>query len=498
MNLLDAVIGYFAPRTAYNRAKYRAALTIARSYNAGSVGRRTDNWRKVAGDANATITPNLANVRAHARDLVRNNAWATSGLDKASDALVGWGILGKPVKATSTRLKKQATEVWNDWAESTACDYDGRVNFYGLEKLVARAVHEAGEALVRRRRQPKDSGMRIPLKLQLLESDFLDASKDGINPQNQNKMIAGVEFDPSGKRAAYWLFDQHPGANVFMSKLSSKSVRVPADDVIHVYDVKRIGQCRGISTFAPVIVRLKDFDDYEDATLVAKKIAACFAVFVTDPDGTGSPLGEADDTKDPKVDTIEPGMIMNTPVGKTIEFASPPQTQGADEFTTRALRAVAAGLGITYEQLTGDYRGANFSSSRMARLTMQDRLDHLRWNMLVPQFCAPVWAWAMEQALISGEIASVPAAKWTPPRVPFLEPDREGLAIQRSVRSGLMTPSEMVEQMGFDFDEFTDEFAENLKTLDAKGIVWDSDPRKVNQQGALQQDPKAKTGKAAA
>lgn len=500
MNWLDQAIGVVSPRAALQRLRFRTALDIARRhYEAGSSGRRTQNWGKVTGDANAVLRGSLANIRAHARDLVRNNSWAASGLDKASDHLVGWGIIGKP-STSAKRLKKNATEIWNEWANSTQCDYDGRLNFYGLQKLVGRSVHEAGEVLIRRRRQPSKSGMRIPLKLQLLEADFLDTARDGLNTTDgsSNKIIQGVEFADNGTRVAYWLFEQHPGANGFFSKLSVKSVRVPAEDVLHIYDVKRIGQVRGVSSFAPAIVRLKDFDEFEDATLLGKKIAACFAAFVTDPDGTSSPVGVADDTTSPSQDQLEPGMIMNLPAGKTIEFATPPQSGQDEGYTARQLRAVAATMGITYEQLTGDYRGSNFSSSRMARLTVQERVEHLRWNMLIPQMCDPVWLWAMEQAVVAGGLEQIPPVKWTPPRLPFLEPDREGLALARNVRSGLMTPSEMVEQMGFDFDEFTDQWKQDQETLDEKGLVWDSDPRRVNQQGALQQKPTSGKAKTAA
>jgi capsid protein len=36
--------------------------------------------------------------------------------------------------------------------------------------------------------------------------------------------------------------------------------------------------------FAPVILKLRDLDDYDDAELVRKKIEACFAAFVTGAD----------------------------------------------------------------------------------------------------------------------------------------------------------------------------------------------------------------------
>jgi capsid protein len=67
------------------------------------------------------------------------------------------------------------------------------------------------------------------------------------------------------------------------------------------------------------------------------------------------------------------------------------------------LRAIATGLGLTYEDLTGDYTNMPFSAARMSRLRHWARVvDDWRWRLLIPQFCDPVWDWAMEAAVIMG------------------------------------------------------------------------------------------------
>jgi capsid protein len=45
--------------------------------------------------------------------------------------------------------------------------------------------------------------------------------------------------------------------------------------VRHIFKVKRAGQARGPSWFGPVILRMKDLDEFEDATLMKQKVAAC-------------------------------------------------------------------------------------------------------------------------------------------------------------------------------------------------------------------------------
>jgi lambda family phage portal protein len=485
---LDRVLMTIAPKYALDRMRARAAaLAMARHYDAASTGRRTSGWQRNFSDVNAANVPAIQMLRAHARDMVRNNSWARNGLRTIAKNTVGWGIHPKAMdlpEASAAALH----ELWRKWAGSTECDADGRKTFYGMQAHVIRAVAESGEVLIRRRRRRVEDGLTIPLQLQVLESDYLDTRKDGLRGQQGGPIIQGVEYDGIGRRAAYWLFEQHPGAmRLWPSQVVSK--RVPAEDVLHIYAEDRPGQVRGITWFAPVIVNLKDFDEYEDATLMRQKIAACFAAFVTDTDGGAGALGAPDEQGDPTIETIEPGTISYLPMGKSVEFSNPPVVSDHDSFSKSNLRRVAAGLGVTYEDLTGDYSQVNFSSARMARLSHWANVHDWRWNMLIPHFCDPVWRWAMEQMIIAGEIdcPAPPDAQWTPPPMPMIEPDKEGLAYVRLVRAGAMTHDEMVREQGQDPDQHWAEYAAGLKKLDAFGIKLDSDVRAVSQAGLTQE-----------
>ncbi len=73
--------------------------------------------------------------------------------------------------------------------------------------------------------------------------------------------------------------------------------RVSAEDVIHLFRLETPGQVRGISWFAPVLLRLADLDSWRDAQLVRQKIAAMLTAFVTTLDGTGVPFDGTPDTR---------------------------------------------------------------------------------------------------------------------------------------------------------------------------------------------------------
>lgn len=484
--LLDRMIMAIAPQ--WGLARSRARL-MARSFEAAQPGRRTSGWGRAMTDPNAASRgQQLAFLRAHARDLVRNNPWARRGLQSITRNTVGWGIRPKATGKGAARVM----DLWRKWAETTDCDAAGRLTFYGIQRQVMRTVVEAGEVLVRLRPRRLSDGLAIPMQLQVLEPDFIDTARDGLFGDAGGPIVQGIEFNAIGRRVAYWLFDRHPGAvGAIMSSASvihPVSRRIPAEGVLHIFNQERPGQVRGASWFSSVDIRLHDFDEFEDATLLKHKIAACFAAFVTDIDGVNNPLGTSgtDTVSGQQVDSFEPGMIVPLPVGKQVTVANPPVSTDHAAYSTTALRGIAAGLGITYEDMTGDYSQVNFSSGRMGRIAHFGDVADWRENMLIPQFCAPAWDWMMTALILAGEPVEDAPATWTPPAQPMIDPSVEGQAITRMVRAGAMTPDEMVREQGYDPETFWAEYAASLARLDKLGIVLDCDPRKTTGQGQAQ------------
>lgn len=479
---MDRLTQGIAPRWTLQRVRARAAAQIlARHYEAASAGRRTSGWTRTGGDANTVQTSALSLLRQHARDLVRNNPYAESALATIADHTVGWGITAKPARSAPKAVRQRVLELWSTWADTTACDADGRENLSGLQKLIMRTVVESGEVLVRRRIRRPEDGLSLPLQLQVLEPDYLDILKDGQTGAAGGPIIQGIEFDQIGRRVGYWLYRVHPGANLSGTTGFGQSDRIPASEILHVYKRKRPGQVRGASWFAPVLLRMKDFDTYEDAALVKQKIAACLAVITSDVDGSAPALG-ASSADDPTIDTLEPGMILNAPPGRSVAVVQPPTVSEHKQYAETVLRAIAAGLGMTYEDLTGDYTGLTFSAARMSRLRHWARVDDWRWQMVIPQLCQPVWGWAMEAAGVVG-LPAAPTAEWSCPPIPMIEPDKEGLAYQRNIRTGIMSLSEAIRERGYDPQDLLDELAEDFARLDKLGLILDSDPRNTTQAG---------------
>lgn len=462
-----------APKTrkSVKLAEPRKAAPVAetkkRKYEGASKAKRLSRWTTDSGSANSESLNGLVTLRNRARDLRRNNPFAAKGISVITSNVVGTGI--------STQFRGGAAQMletaWARWAETTAIDFDGRNNIYGLQRLVMDAVVESGEVLVRKRYNALN---KFPLQYQILESDFLDVGKNE-QLEGGGYIVQGIEFDSQGRRVAYHLFEEHPGGyDLGMGSL--KSNRVPESEVRHVFRMDRPGQARGITWLAPVIVRLKDLDDLDDATLMRAKVAACFTAFVRD---ISADFGERDDATDVAElgDKLEPAIIEHLPPGKTVEFTNPPSTAGYGEFTTVHLRSIAAGLQITYEALTGDMSQVNFSSARMGWIEMGRSINAWREHVMIAHFLNPVAEDFLLTARIVGMQTDNIAFVQVPPKREMYDPTKEVPAIVKGLRAGLTTLSDELMANGKDPAAHLKQYKADMDTLDDLGLKLSSDPR---------------------
>lgn len=491
---LDRTINWFSPQRGLQRARARAAASILFSYEGARMDRRTSGWTTADTSANAEIGPALTTLRQRSRDLVRNNPYGTRAVAELAGQAIGTGIRAKPF-GQEEKLSKKLDGAWNIFVDE--CDADGQLDFYGLQRLATRTIIESGECLVRMRRRDMEDGFHVPIQLQIMEPDYLDTSKTEVT--QSGRIIHGVEFDLIGRRVAYWLFPEHPGdlaTNYIRSGLASR--RVPADSILHVYQKDR-QQVRGVPWFAPVLISMRDLDEYCEAELVRKKIEACFATFVTQPEASAGPsLGDSETENQQTVETMEPGMIRYLKPGEGVEFAAPTgHGEGYRDFMRDVQTRIASGIGLTYEQLTGDLSNVNYSSYRAGLLSFRTQMEAFRWLTFIPMFCQPIRRWFVDTAFAAGRISARDyRTQWSPPSYGSVDPQKDARAILTRIRSGLITLPQAISEEGYDPEEQFEEIQKSNKALDAAGIVLDCDPRKRTSAGGSVTEPGEKNNSA--
>lgn len=482
MNIVEQAIATFSPRWAAQRAQSRAVLM---HYDAATTGRRASTLRPDRTDADAAARARQR-ISWYARDMVRNTPFAVRAQQVVAGNVVGDGILPKitfaaqaaaplPAEGVRRRIIARGLHLTETYLDTVAIDRQGRANLYGLQRQIINTVVDSGECLVR----VYDGAVasNFPLQIDVLEPDHLDQAKYGM-VEGGGEIRDGIEYDADGQRVAYWLFPEHPGGDWSLGTLRGISERVPVGRVMHIYRVDRPGQQRGVSWFAPVMMKLQDLADHEDAQLMRQKIAACFAAFRVQGEGAVRNVPE----------TMSPGMIYDLGEGEDIRFSQPPTVDGYDDFSRSVLRSVAAGIGITYEALTGDLSQVNFSSARMGRMEMDGNVSAWQWLMIVPQFLVPfgqhfLRAWAahdearMVEAGDTGDVFSQLRVSWVPPRKFIVDPAREFSALREAVRSGFASRQQIVRQLGIDPERLLEEQAQDKDEADRLGLPFDSDPR---------------------
>lgn len=451
------------------------------NYDAATAGSRGNSFHVNSLSADSAAMRQRSRLAFVARDMIRNTPLATRVQAVIANNVVGDGIIPK-VMGRDAKGKAALLSIIEQHLDTTDIDADGRNTLYGLQRLAINTVVDAGEVLIRRRWRQVSDGFALPFQVQVLEPDYLDATRDGVQ-SNGNIVREGIEFDLIGRRVAYWLHRQHPGeyARNFTSRLQSS--RVSAADVIHIFRQDRPGQMRGVSWLSNVAMQLQDLADFQDAQLMRQKIAACFAAFRVSPDGEIA----GDDPADLS-ESIIPGRIQNLAPGEDIRFADPPGVSGYDEFTRSVIRTVSVGMGLTYEAVSGDLSNVNFSSGRMGRMEMDRNVSAWQQLMLIPQMMHPIGKWMLEAwDMVNGTTrrTSISIA-WVAPMRLLVDPAGEVKMWRDKIRSGLASRSDAVRALGFDPERLMTEIEADNADADAKGLVFDSDPRRVSLAGTAQ------------
>jgi lambda family phage portal protein len=469
MTFIDDVVGVFSPRAKLRRVKDRRKLSILekRYYQGAKKSRRTEGWYTSGTSADAEIAAALPTLRDRSRDLVRNNSYAARGMQVIQVNVVGKGI--RPaISAKSERVEKKIKSEWIRWAETPMCDFDGKHDIYGLQSLIMRAIAESGEILVRKR-FTKDG-----LKLQVLESDYL-VTEQGLSVETSvggNYVSQGIEYDSLGQVVAYHLHREHPGSLGLDVSFDSSydRIRVPKDEILHLFRQDRPNQNRGVPWLSNCMQRLKDFDDYEQAQLIRQKLSACYMAFVSDIDGA-----ELTEDEEEMLEKFEPGAIEMLPPGKSIDFAKPPEvSENYGDYTRVMLQAVATGLGVSYEALTGNLKDINFSSSRMGWLEFQRNIDFWRKTLMVQGFCEPIFSWFLESLMIDGVNTTNVSSTWTPPSREMIDPTKEVPSTIDQITYGIKTLSEVLLEQGKNPEDHFEALRRERETLDSLGVTLEN------------------------
>ena len=433
--------------------KRNPAPMQTRRFDGAAGGRRWSSAPSFGRTGPETLAAS-APIRSRARYFVANNPWAANGVSALVSGLVGFGI--KPASQHPDAGNRASIgAAFGAWAKRA--DAEGRTDLFGIQAAAVRAMIVDGEAFLHM--ETRANGLRQ----RLLPAEMVDES-DTRDLPNGDYVVAGIEFNAAGQRVAYHVLKARP-TEVFASTYGT--IRIPAEDMLHLMHPLGAGQVRGVSWLAPVLLRLAELDQLEDALAVGVKTAAMFAGFLVDQNGTGEPF-DASDESGILTRGLEPGVLQRLPSGFDIRFSTPQQAQQTAEFVAHQIRAIAAGLGVPAHLVSGDLREANYGSLRAGMVAFRQKLEQIQFGTIIPQLCGPIWERAVSALILRGDLpaadfeAAAPlwlAAEHYPPPMPWIDPAKDVAAIRDALEAGLMSRRQAVAERGFDVETLDAEIA---------------------------------------
>ena len=462
------------------------------------------DWNPPNRSADAGWLPEREISTGRIRDVARNEGWASAGVDRAVDMLVGAHLRlnAKPDPAglgvgpeVANEIGKSIQTAWRAWAEDPIfrSDAERQLSFSGLAALVAREFVAVGEGLAVLRWLERP-GWTFGTAIHVVEVDRLS---NPYGRQNDDHLRGGVEKDENGAPIAYHMRRSHPG-DVAASRAGSMIWnRIPRWDVnngwerpkvLHVYDKREPGQSRGVSRLVASLLRLKMLSRYTDSEVRAAAINASIvgaiytqlgaeyaaeAIGVDGGAGTtdwGAFNGQRSAYYDERLAAVDGTRLVRLFPSDRLDLNSTPrQTAGLPAFQTAFLQSFASTLGISYEQLSMDWSRTNYSSARAALNEVWRGTTRLR-QVLIEMFAQPVYIAFLEEILVN-ELIDVPSglpsfyeapaawsrANWIGPGRGYIDPTKEAEAAIMRIKGRLSTLEREAGEQGVDWEQNLDQ-----------------------------------------
>jgi lambda family phage portal protein len=469
---IAGAIGIVAPGLAL---KYFQRRQILANYTGASKSGPNREWRPKNQSADAILSKDRQYLLGRARDLERNNGNISGAINKICNNVVFTGISPQAQLRTSDRKLRK---VENDRLEAAFQEWAEEVGFYDDQALVLRHLWIDGEPLIHRTadRDLLAKGL-CPLRLEVLECDFLDSSLNG-ELENGNIVKAGIEFDKRGLPVAYHIFTEHPGDGLYTRSAYGKTRRIPATEICHPFLRRRATQTRGVSWLASIIMEMRDFTEYQSSERIAARLAAAFGVFIESPypEHQLSGFNPLDTTSTVNEwleqrqggSFIDPGRIDVLPPGTKISVAEN-KRPGANypSYNKTSLKNASAGSGLSYENFSNDYSESTYSSARQAVLE-ERRGYRVMQYFLNRRFNRWVWNTWCDYASVSNILGNIPAkvpVQWQNPGWSWIDPAKDAKGAQIELDMKITNRRRLAAERGIDWDENVEELAEEKDIL---------------------------------
>jgi lambda family phage portal protein len=422
---------------------------------------------------NAVLRQSLTGLRDASRSLVLQNPYARQYVTLSAGTVAGAdgitvrtspiGINGQTDPVLADRLDK----LFYEWASNAnRFSADGTISFDTFQALVERSRATDGECFVRLHSDGDELQVSI-IDAARIPSTKNELLKDGAYISN------GIERDKQGRVLAYHVADINP-LNYTIQTNSTQ--RIPASEILHYFIPEFPGQERGFPDCIAVIKTLDDFNSYNEATVLQKKIASSAMGFITNSDNTQEELLDGENPYREYVEYFEPGSIKELAPGQQIQTLNPQAgTDKITEFYDAVLTTISTGLGIPKQSLISDTSSASYSASKLADRMSREGFK-TRSNLLISKVLKPIYREFIKRIMVTElnnlsftNFENIASVNFITVRQISLDPNKDAQYEQVLLEMGVKSKSQIIRDLGMEpqhvFEELKRE-AEINKTED--------------------------------
>jgi len=471
-----------APLEVSQRREVSDAIPMShRAFEGGKDSRLLKDFPGMYGSINAEIYESHRALVGRSRQMAADNPFIKRFLALCKVNIVGdHGIrvqsrLRAPDNTFDKEKNKLVEKHWRRWSGMKNCTVSCNLTFLDVQRLVVESVKRDGEVLVH---LVRGFDNEYGFALEVLDADYLDLQYDRPPDMDGNYIRSSVEFNQWNAPVAYHLLTQHPGENVYMSTDRRYRRRIPANDMLHIFDTIRAGQVRGIPATHAALIASKHLHEYIRSTLVAARVIASKFAVITTPasDGYKGTTSVDGNVKD----QAEAGMIWRLNQGQSMEVFDPKQPSGEfDPFTRVLIQELAVALNVSYASLSEDLSRANFGSQRTSLTGERDiwKLDHRFFSshLICPVFQAMIPMGMMFNAEMQSSLNFIDldglrdvvyqGRGWT-----WIDPAKDAQANMRQVQLGSLTYEQLFALEGKDLQEQFDQIEFEKKIIEEKEL----------------------------
>ena len=434
LNLFDRAYAYFAPVASIKRMHARSVL----SYYEAAKPDRLRKGRRETGSGNDAVLRAGATLRQTARHLEQNYDLALGVLNTLVANVVGpngIGVEPQPRNADGSindELAREILELYRNWALNP--EVTRQHDWPSTQRLLARSWLRDGEVLTQTLQgniAGLEHGTRVPFSLEMLEADFVPMD---LNTTAPALIVQGVQLNAWGAPVGYHVYKADPQHGGSLLTGMGQTKFVPAARMLHLKNVHRVRQMRGVSVFASVLNRFDDLKDYEESERIAAKIAASMAAFIK----KGSPdLYEDDAQAAPRNMKFRPGMVFDDlRPGEEIGMIDTNRPNpNLETYRSGQMKAIAAGAGPTFSSIARSYDGT-YSAQRQELVEGYVIYSTLA-NEFIGRIVRPVYEQFIAAAIASGvlrvprgvKLDTLDDASYMPPAMTWIDPKKEAEAL---------------------------------------------------------------------